>query len=121
MINEDAPTNSVGTGGFSSSSAATGPVAGYDPVMCGGKKKKRKKRYYTKEDLDQYNKVPFEVLIPEYDIFYIFYGHSVSDVHYRLRRLYRPEMFNKLKIKRLYKSQVSDFYWEKRQKSLRPR
>ena len=29
----EAPTNSVGTGGFSSASTATGPVAGYDPVL----------------------------------------------------------------------------------------
>lgn len=29
----EAPTNAVGTGGYSASSAAAGPVAGYDPVL----------------------------------------------------------------------------------------
>ena len=33
MINEDAPTMSAGTGGFSGSSAANGPVAGFDSMM----------------------------------------------------------------------------------------
>jgi len=33
MITETAPTNSAGTGGFSGSSTATGPVAGFDPIL----------------------------------------------------------------------------------------
>ena len=42
MINEDAPTMSAGTGGFSGSAAASGPVAGYDPMLGQKKVKKRK-------------------------------------------------------------------------------
>jgi hypothetical protein len=33
MINEAAPTNSAGTGGFGGGSTATGPVAGFDPIL----------------------------------------------------------------------------------------
>ena len=33
MISEASPTNSAGTGGFSSGAAATGPVAGFDPIL----------------------------------------------------------------------------------------
>ncbi len=33
MLNEIAPTNVVGTGGFSGGSAAGGPVAGFDPIL----------------------------------------------------------------------------------------
>jgi len=33
MLTEAAPTNSVGGTGFSGSSTATGPVAGFDPVL----------------------------------------------------------------------------------------
>jgi len=33
ILNEAAPTMSAGTGGFSSASTATGPVAGFDPVL----------------------------------------------------------------------------------------
>ena len=43
-MNEDAPTMSVGTGGFSGSADEKGPVAGYDPVM--GKMEKRKRPRY---------------------------------------------------------------------------
>ena len=32
-LTEAAPTNSAGTGGFSGSAAAAGPVAGFDPVL----------------------------------------------------------------------------------------
>ena len=32
-LTEASPTNSAGTGGFSGSSAAAGPVAGFDPVL----------------------------------------------------------------------------------------
>lgn len=33
LLSEASPTNSAGTGGFSAGSTATGPVAGYDPVL----------------------------------------------------------------------------------------
>ncbi len=44
-IREDAPTMSSGTTGFSGTSNATGPVAGYDPVL---KFKKGNKLDYRK-------------------------------------------------------------------------
>ena len=49
MINEDAPTMSAGTGGFSGSANASGPVAGFDPMLGSNSEKKprlRKKRKY---------------------------------------------------------------------------
>jgi len=33
MLHEASPTNSAGTGGFSSGAAAVGPVAGFDPIL----------------------------------------------------------------------------------------
>jgi len=33
MLQETAPTNSAGTGGFGSGATATGPVAGFDPIL----------------------------------------------------------------------------------------
>ena len=49
MINEDAPTMSAGTGGFSGSANASGPVAGFDPMLGSNSEKKprlKKKRKY---------------------------------------------------------------------------
>ena len=51
MINEDAPTMSAGNGGFSGSAAATGPVAGFDPLL--GSKKVKKRKYGTKKDVKE--------------------------------------------------------------------
>jgi hypothetical protein len=33
ILNETAPTNSAGTGGFGASATSTGPVAGFDPIL----------------------------------------------------------------------------------------
>jgi len=52
MINEDAPTMSAGNGGFSGSAAATGPVAGFDPLLGSNKKVKRRK-YGTKKGVKE--------------------------------------------------------------------
>jgi hypothetical protein len=41
-LNEDAPTMSAGTGGFTGSADPKGPVAGYDPLMDGRSKMMRK-------------------------------------------------------------------------------
>ena len=51
MINEDAPTMSAGNGGFTGSAAATGPNAGFDPLLGGKKVKKRK--YGTKKNVKE--------------------------------------------------------------------
>ena len=47
-MNEEAPTMSAGTGGFSGSANAKGPVAGFDPVMKFRKKFKKKKEHLAK-------------------------------------------------------------------------
>ena len=47
MINEDAPTMSAGNGGFTGSAAATGPNAGFDPLL--GSKKVKRRKYGTKK------------------------------------------------------------------------
>jgi hypothetical protein len=41
-LQEDAPTMSAGTGGFTGSADPKGPVAGYDPLMDGRSKMMRK-------------------------------------------------------------------------------
>ena len=52
MINEDAPTMSAGTGGFSGSANASGPVAGFDPMLGSNREKKPKltKRKYKRKN-----------------------------------------------------------------------
>ena len=101
MINEDAPTMSAGTGGFSGSAAATGPVAGFDPMLGKGKKVKKRK-YKPKGHVvtnvgigESMSYFPYRV---QYDDSqdYILYGKSEAEIKIELRKAYRPEMFKRL-------------------------
>ena len=123
MINEDAPTMSAGNGGFSGSAAATGPVAGFDPILGGTKKvKKRKyKRKEVKEDAsDRYGKSNYLPFLVSYDGAeqYVLYGKSPAEIKIQLRKIYRPENHSKIKVKRLYPNEVIQWYWKKRQRAL---
>ena len=128
MINEDAPTMSAGTGGFSGSTAASGPVAGYDPML--GQKKVKKRKYKPKGhvvtnvgigEAKHYQKdssvIPYLIHFDGIDS-YVLYGKSPSEIKIELRKIYRPEVHKKIKITRLYPNQVIKFYWDKRQKAL---
>tara|TARA_Y100001937_G_C7133708_1_gene338866 strand:+ start:3157 stop:3540 length:384 start_codon:yes stop_codon:yes gene_type:complete len=124
VINEDAPTMSAGTGGFSGSSAATGPVAGYDPML-GGKKKVKKRKYKPKGHVitnvgigESASYFPFRVRYEDSQDF-IIYGKSVAEVKIELRKAYRPEMFKKITVVRLYPNEVVKFYYDKRMDALR--
>jgi len=101
MINEDAPTMSAGNGGFTGSAPATGPVAGFDPLL-GQKVKKRKYKKKEKCHEDAADR----------------YGKSPAEIKIQLRKIYRPENHNKIKVKRLYPNEVIQFYWKKRQHAL---
>ena len=122
MINEDAPTMSAGNGGFSGSAAATGPVAGFDPLQGSGKVKKRKyKRKEVKEDAsDRYGKSNYLPFLISYDgaEAYVLYGKSPAEIKIQLRKIYRPENHSKIKVKRLYPNEVIQWYWKKRQQAL---
>ena len=124
MINEDAPTMSAGNGGFSGSAAATGPVAGFDPLL--GQKKVKRRKYGTKkkevkEDAaDRYGKSNYLPFLVSYDGAeqYVLYGKSPAEIKIQLRKIYRPENHNKIKVKRLYPNEVIQWYWKKRQHAL---
>jgi len=50
------PTNSVGTGGFTSSADPKGPVAGYDPLMDGRSKMMRRLPPFYRKQLSKSKK-----------------------------------------------------------------
>ena len=129
MINEDAPTMSAGTGGFSGSSDATGPVAGFDRMLGGSNEKKpkltkrkpKKKKYVCKEGLASHEKeagyLPFLICYDGAQE-YVLYGKSEQEIKIQLRKIYRPENFSKIYVKRLYPNQVIQFYFNKRKQAL---
>ena len=51
---KESPTMSVGAGGYTSSADATGPVAGFDPVINLVDRRKKKQKNYTKEYVQMY-------------------------------------------------------------------
>ena len=126
-MNEDAPTMSVGNGGMTAAADATGPNAGFDPLLGGSKKKPRKRRRYTisqsemlKTEWAQKDTSYLPFLI-SYDGAeqYVLYSKSQAQLKIELRKIYRPENFKKLDVKRLYPNDVIQFYWKKRQQALR--
>ena len=135
MINEDAPTMSAGTGGFSGSANASGPVAGFDPMLASNSEKKprlsKKRKYKSKcneglvvghvtpkseKENDRY--LPFKVCYDGAQE-YVLYGKSEADIKIQLRKIYRPENHKKIYVKRLYPNQVIKFYYDLRMKALK--
>ena len=131
MINEDAPTMSAGTGGFSGSANASGPVAGYDPMLGSNNEKKprlkKKRKYkskcyegldYPKSEKEKDSYLPFKVCYDGAQE-YVLYGKSEADIKIQLRKIYRPENHKKIYVKRLYPNQVIRFYYDLRMKALK--
>jgi hypothetical protein len=121
MINEDAPTNSVGTGAETSLPPATEPG-----VTRLSRKRPVKRRRYAMSPSDMLKTegaqkdtsyLPFLISYDGAEQ-YVLYGKSESQIKIELRRIYRPENFKRIEVKRLYPNEVIKFYWKKRQQAL---
>ena len=126
-MNEDAPTMSAGDGGFSNTADSTGPNAGFTPLLGGSTKQPRKRRRYTVCQSDRLETegaqkdtsyLPFLISYDGAEQ-YVLYSKSEAQLKIELRKIYRPENFKKLNVKRLYPNDVIQFYWKKRQAALR--
>lgn len=126
----------VGTGGFSGSAAATGPVAGFDPVLDFRKrmankikdhpyaqqyKEKRKKAKKLKEAMDRHSHqvahlYQYKVNIPEVGETIIF-ASSQAELAMKMRLLINPRYRGDVKIDRIFPSDAGKFYNEKRMKA----
>ncbi len=120
----------AGTGGFSGSAAATGPNAGYDPVM-----KFRKKVKKTKEDkklvapgnkLGESKENPstpsrlfqYKVNLPEVGET-IVYANSPAELRQKLRLLINYRYRGDISIERIMPAAAGKFFMDKRAKHLR--
>ena len=126
----------VGTGGFSGSAAATGPVAGFDPVLDFRKKmakkikdhpyaqeykEKRKKAKQVREEIDRHNHqvahlYQYKVNIPEVGETIIF-ATSAAELQMKMRLLINPRYRGDVKVERIFPSEAGKFYNEKRIKA----
>ena len=120
----------AGTGGFSGSADATGPNAGYDPVM-----KFRKKLKKTKEDkklvmpsnkLGESRENPttpsrlfqYKVTIPEVGETVI-YANSPAELAQKMRLLINPRYRGDVKIERIMPAAAGKFFMDKRMNHMR--
>ena len=53
-LKEEGPTMSVGAGGYTGKADATGPVAGYDPVLTKVDRRNKKQKNYPKHYVQMY-------------------------------------------------------------------
>ena len=120
----------AGTGGFGGDAAATGPNAGYDPVL-----KFRNKLKKSKEDkklvapgnkLGESKENPtmpsrlfqYKVTIPEVGETVI-YASSPAELAQKLRLLINPRYRGDVKIERIMPGEAGKFFMDKRMKHMR--
>ncbi len=115
------------TTGFTGGDAATGPTAGYDPVM-----KFRKKLKKTKEDkklvapgnkLGESYESPsrlfqYKVNIPEVGETVV-YANSPAELTQKLRLLINPRYRGDISIERIMPANAAKFFMDKRMKHMR--
>ena len=117
------------TTGFTGGDAATGPTAGYDPVMkFRGKLKKKdaKKLVAPGNKLGESRENPtmpsrlfqYKVSIPEVGDTIIF-ANSPAELAQKMRLLINPRYRGDIKIERIFPGEAGKFFMDKRQKALR--
>tara|TARA_B100002019_G_C21228432_1_gene578687 strand:+ start:451 stop:1323 length:873 start_codon:yes stop_codon:yes gene_type:complete len=137
-VNES-PTMSAGTGGFSGSAAATGPVAGFDPVLDFRKKafnrikdqpyvkkyreERKKKTVKESTTCPRDSQVPsrlfqYKVRIPEVGET-IIYANSPAELRQKMRLLINPRYRGDVEIERVFPGQAAKFYMDKRMKAMK--
>ena len=130
----------AGTGGFSGSADATGPNAGYDPVMkfrrkLKDKKKEETKGYHVMPDgtmmpgkVHESAQVPthtprthlyqYKVTIPEVGETVI-YAASPAELSRKLRMVIAPQHRADIKLERIMPGEAGKFFMDKRSKHMR--
>ena len=110
----------AGTGGFSGSAAATGPNAGYDPVIKFRKKIKKKKiQKESRENPTAPSKLyQYKVTIPTVGET-IIYANSPAELKMKLRMSIMPQYRNDISIERILPAMAGKFFYDKRMKHMR--
>ena len=112
---------SAGTGGFSGSADATGPVAGFDPVMKFKKKLKKKKEAVKegRENPQQPSRLfQYKINVPEVGET-IVYANSPAELRMKLRMLIMPKYRSGINIERIMPGGAAKFFMDKRMKHMK--
>ena len=122
-MNEEAPTMSAGTGGFSGSANAKGPVAVFDPVMKFRKKFKKKKEIKETTTCPRDSQVPsklfqYKVNVPEVGETVV-YANSPAELRMKMRMLIMPKYRSGIDIERIMPGAAAKFFMDKRMKHMK--
>ena len=117
-MNEEMMT--TGTGGFSGSANAKGPVAGFDPVMKFRKKMAKRKKIKEDNEIDRpidmsgrSRLFQYKVNIPKVGET-IVYANSPAQLTQKLRLLINPRYRGDIKIERILPANAAKFFMDKR-------
>ena len=132
-MNEDAPTMSVGDGGFSGSAAATGPNAGWDPILGKFRRKLKKRRSKEEKKLvapgntfeayeapcDRPSRLfQYKVTVPEMGTT-IIYATSPAELMTKFRMLFNPRFIKQISIERVSPYEAGEIFYNKRLRHIR--
>jgi|TARA_Y100000287_G_C14149603_1_gene318952 hypothetical protein len=119
-MNEEMMT--AGTGGFSGSAAATGPNAGYDPVLNFKKKVQKRKKKVQKESRENPTTpsrlFQYKVNVPGIGDTIIF-ANSPAELKMKLRLMIMPQYRNDISIERILPANAARFFMDKRMKAMK--
>tara|TARA_B100000575_G_scaffold292428_1_gene300760 strand:+ start:3283 stop:3861 length:579 start_codon:yes stop_codon:yes gene_type:complete len=122
-MNEEMMT--AGTGGFSGSANAKGPVAGFDPVMKFRKKMAKRKKIKEDNEIDRpidmsgrSRLFQYKVNIPKVGET-IVYANSPAQLTQKLRLLINPRYRGDIKIERILPANAAKFFMDKRMAHLK--
>ncbi len=112
----------AGTGGFSGSAAATGPNAGYDPVLNFKKKVQKRKKKVQKESKENPTTpsrlFQYKVNVPGIGDTIIF-ANSPAELKMKLRLMIMPQYRNDISIERILPANAAKFFMDRRMKAMK--
>tara|TARA_R100000458_G_scaffold52076_1_gene53345 strand:+ start:259 stop:801 length:543 start_codon:yes stop_codon:yes gene_type:complete len=122
-MNEDAPTMSAGTGGFSGSANAKGPVAGFDPVMKFRKKVQKRKKIKEATTCPRDNHKPsrlfqYKVKIPGVGETIIF-ANNPAELKMKLRMSIMPHLRSSIEIERILPVNAAKYFMNRRMNAMK--
>tara|TARA_B100001057_G_scaffold495062_1_gene593135 strand:+ start:7382 stop:7921 length:540 start_codon:yes stop_codon:yes gene_type:complete len=120
-MNEEMMT--AGTGGFSGSAAATGPNAGYDPVLNFKKKVQKRKEKKVQKESKENPTTPsrlfqYKVNVPGIGDTIIF-ANSPAELKMKLRLMIMPQYRNDISIERILPANAARFFMDRRMKAMK--
>lgn len=113
----------AGTGGFSGSAAATGPNAGYDPVLNFKKKVQKRKEKKVQKESKENPTTPsrlfqYKVNVPGIGDTIIF-ANSPAELKMKLRLMIMPQYRNDISIERILPANAARFFMDRRMKAMK--